>query len=99
MATTVNSIDARLKPAGYQQITDLSSAEALPSLPATGVVLVLVQAESQDIRWRDDGTDPTASVGMVIEAGQMLAYTGNPAALKLIETTASAKANISYYKL
>jgi hypothetical protein len=98
MATNVYSLDAKLTPAGYQQITDLSSAEALPSLPSTGVVLVLVQAESQDIRWRDDGTDPTASVGMVIEAGQTLAYTGNPAVLKLIEAAASAKANISYYK-
>lgn len=82
-------------PKGYQQITSLSSATALTVPDGTG--LVMIQAETQSIRWRDDGTNPTASVGMIIAVGDVLFYTGKSKNIKLIETTASAKANVSYY--
>lgn len=84
-----------LVPKGYQQITSLSSAAGLTVPP--GGVIALIQAETQSVRWRDDGTNPTTSVGMVLAAGETLAYTGQLAAIKLIETTASATLNISYY--
>lgn len=84
-----------MKVCGYQQITSLSAATGL-TLPANALV-ALIQAETQDVRWRDDGTDPTASVGMVIGAGTTLPYTGDLSAIKLIQATASAKLNISYY--
>lgn len=84
-----------LTPKGYQQITSLSAAASL-TVP-TGATIALIQAQDRDVRWRDDGTDPTASVGMVIAAGDALPYTGSLAAIKLIETTASAKVNVSYY--
>jgi hypothetical protein len=89
-------LDGRLVPAGYQQITSLSAAAAL-TVPS-GAVLALIQAEDQPVRYRDDGTDPTASVGMVIAEGQTLVYNGNLATIKLIETTTSAKLNVSYYR-
>lgn len=82
-------------PKGYQQLTSLSSSTALTVPDGTG--LVMIQAESQSIRWRDDGTAPTASVGMVIAVGDVLFYTGKSKTIRLIETTASAKANVSYY--
>lgn len=85
----------RLLPKGYQQVTSISSATAL-TVP-TGAVIALIQPETQSIRWRDDGTNPTTSVGMVLAAGETLAYTGNLAAFKLIEVTATAKVNVSYY--
>jgi len=90
-------LDGYLEPAGYSQLSVLSSAAGLGTIP-NGVKLTLIQAESQDIRWRDDGVNPTASVGMVLEAGQTLVYNGNPAAFKAIETTASAKLNITFYR-
>lgn len=90
-------IDGYLEPAGYVQVTSLATAVGLGTIPA-GTRLTLVEAESQDVRWRDDGTNPTASVGMVLAAGQTLVYNGNPTTLKLIEVTASAKLNISYYR-
>jgi len=80
---------------GYQQITNLSAATGL-TIPV-GATVALIQAETQDVRWRDDGTAPTASVGMIIGAGTTLPYTGNLYAIKLIQATASAKLNISYY--
>lgn len=89
------SVDHFNSPKGYQQITSLSSATALTVPDGTG--MVMIQAETQSIRWRDDGSDPTATVGMVLAAGDILFYTGKSKTIKLIETTASAKANVSYY--
>lgn len=58
----------------------------------------MIQAESQNVRWRDDGVNPTASVGMVIVANDTLFYTGDFSAIKFIEVTGSAKLNIIFYE-
>lgn len=80
---------------GYQQITSLSAAAGLT--PPQGATMALVVAETQGVRWRDDGTNPTASVGMPIAAGSYLNYDGDLNRVKFIEQTASAKLNVSYY--
>ena len=80
---------------GYQQITSLSSATGLT--PPQGATLALIVPESQNVRWRDDGTDPTASVGMPVFVGASLSYDGDFNTIKFIEETASAKLNVSYY--
>jgi hypothetical protein len=80
---------------GYQQITSLSAATGLT--PPQGTTMALIVAETQGVRWRDDGTNPTASVGMPIAAGAYLNYDGDLNRVKFIEQTASAKLNVSYY--
>ena len=89
---------------GYQQITSLSSAASLtvPTTTPLGTVasprIALLQCESQAVRWRDDGTSPTASVGMILNVGdQPYPYDGDLKKIKFIETAASAKLNVSYY--
>lgn len=88
---------------GYQQISDLSSAVGLtvPTLTPNGsntkANFALIIAETQNVRWRDDGVAPTASVGMLLVAGVPLQYDGDLSKIKFIEATASAKLNISYY--
>lgn len=88
---------------GYQQITSLSSAAALtvPATDSNGLtqkpVMALIVAETQAVRWRDDGTAPTASVGMPLAVGVPLQYDGDLTKIRFIEQTASAKINISYY--
>ncbi len=47
----------RFAPKGYQQITDLSSAVSL-TVP-NGANYAIIEAETQSVRWRDDGTAPT----------------------------------------
>lgn len=86
---------------GYDQLTSLSTAKTLAqgglgAVP-TGATYAIIEAETQTVRWRDDGTSPTASVGMSLSPGSQLFYDGNLAAIKFIETTASAKLNVSYY--
>ena len=80
---------------GYQQITSLSSAAGLT--PPQGATLALIVPESQNVRWRDDGTNPTASVGMPIFVGASLSYDGDFNKIKFIEEAASSKLNVSYY--
>lgn len=80
---------------GYQQITSLSAASGL--MPPQGATMALIVAETQGVRWLDDGANPTASVGMPIAAGAYLNYDGDLNRVKFIEQTASAKLNVSYY--
>jgi hypothetical protein len=83
-------------PLGYVQETVLSAAVALSNVPV-GSRYAIITAESANVRWRDDGTSPTASIGMPLADGDTLVYTGDPTKLKFIEETASAKINVSYY--
>lgn len=85
-----------LTPLGYQQITSLSSATAL-TVP-TGATVAYVTVEGQGIRWRDDGTNPTASVGAPVSLSQQLIYFGNLAAIKFIQQAASATIDVEYYQ-
>ena len=80
---------------GYQQITSLSSAQAL-TVPS-GATMALIAPETKDVRWRDDGVNPTASVGMPLVVGTTLNYDGDLNRIRFIQTEASAAINISYY--
>ena len=79
---------------GFQQIAVLSTAQLL-TVPANARAAI-IHAETQAIRWRDDGTAPTAAIGMRLVVGDTLYYDGELSKLRLIEETASAKANITY---
>jgi len=88
---------------GYQQITTLTSATGLtvPTVTPEGLngkpVFALIVAEGAPVRWRDDSTAPTATVGMPLAIGVPLQYDGDLSKIKFIEQSASAKLNISYY--
>jgi len=89
------AIPGNIRPLGYQQITSLSSAVGL-TVPR-GATVALITPDAQSVRWRDDGTSPTASVGMPLNVGETIPYTGYLENLKFIEQVASAKLNIAYY--
>jgi hypothetical protein len=102
-------VDGELTPLGFHQYTSLSSATDLTdggtyTIP-TGAYLAWIQAESQNVRWRDadyasgDTTNPTATVGMIISASDSIWYNGNLKAFEMIEEAASAKVNVSFYGL
>ena len=100
MATTLKAVTSSL---GYQQITSLSSAQSLtvPTRDKLGnyqmATIALITPETQGVRWRDDGTAPTSTVGMPLAAGVTLQYDGDLSKIQFIEQTAGAKLNISYY--
>jgi hypothetical protein len=88
---------------GYQQISTLTSATGL-TVPVTtpdGLngkpVFALIIAEGAPVRWRDDNTAPTATVGMPLAIGVPLQYDGDLSKIRFIQQSATAKINISYY--
>ena len=91
----------RAVPLGYCQISG-SSASTLAScsggIPA-GATNVVISVETNAIRWRDDGTTPTASVGMPLATGAApYAYAGVLSALQFIPQTGSAVIDVSFYR-
>ncbi len=82
--------------AGGQFSLTVSSAAGL-TVPG-GANVALIQALTQNVRWRDDGTNPTNSVGIQLLAGDEMFYTGNLTAIKIIEETATAEVNVLYYE-
>jgi len=85
-------------PLGYVQITNLSSAVGLGSIPVD-TVMCLIAAETSGVRWRDDGTSPTASIGMPMAAGQEFQYTSpDLTKIQFIQQAAGAILNVSFYK-
>ncbi len=91
-----NSYFAGYTPVGYQQITSLASATPL-TVPVNAV-FANIQVEAQNVRWRDDGSSPTTSVGMQLTIGSYFWYTGDLTKIKFIEVVAGAKLNVSYYQ-
>ena len=87
---------------GYQQIAAASTVTSVGlTVPvgANGVrpSFAIIQAEAQAARWRDDGVDPTATVGMTIAAGGELRYDGDLSVIRFINVAAGTILNISYY--
>ena len=85
------------QPLGYQQITVNGTAVSL-TVP-TGAAAVVVRAETQNIRWRDDGVAPTASTGFLMNSTDApYVFGGALAALQFINTGSSTSLDVSYYK-
>lgn len=80
-----------------EQLTVLSAAVALPNIPMQ-TTKVLLQAESQVVRIRMDGIDPTSSTGMRLIVGELYEFVNTPdiVRMKAIEETSGAKLNIVY---
>ncbi len=88
---------------GYVQVLNLSATTPMalgPLMPAMSPRLILIKVEGQSIRFRDDGTAPTATVGYPVAAGEEFSYTGVPSNqqnLSIIGQTAGATVNILFY--
>jgi hypothetical protein len=82
-------------PLGYQQIT-LSALSSL-TVP-TGAQEALITVETAAVRYRDDGTAPTAAIGMPLAVGATLDYTGTLANIQFIAQTGTPVLDILYYK-
>jgi hypothetical protein len=90
-------------PLGYAQATVTNVALGFSGLGIaipTDTVMVEISTEVA-LRWRDDGTPPTASVGMPLYNGQQFQYTVPDFTLiQFITQTGVANGliNVSFYK-
>lgn len=94
MANNVTTVQGHLVPISYTQITNVSAAVGISAPDRTAIALI--QAEG-DVRWRDDGVDPTSTVGQVLYDKDTLIYSGDMSAIKFIEVS-SANLNVTFYK-
>lgn len=85
-----------LSPMGYQQLSSLSSATGF-TVPSSATIAVVV-CTGQTVRWRDDGTSPTSSVGTELTVNTYFPYVGNLSLIKFIQESASATCDVAYYK-
>lgn len=83
-------------PLGFQTVGSLTSASLL-SVPA-GATIAYITVEGAPVRWRDDGTAPTATVGTLVGVGSQIIYSGSLAAIQFIQQSATATLDVSYYK-
>lgn len=89
-----------LDPAGaYQQLTVSTTSTAL-TVPAGARIALITLEATNGARWRDDGTAPTAAIGMPIAGGAgPVLFQGNLSALRFIRSgAADAVLNVSYYR-
>lgn len=82
-------------PMGFEQVTGLSTAKGL-TVPK-GSRMAVITCRTQAVSWRDDGTAPTASIGISLPVNTPFMYTGNLSAMSFIEEAAGAVLNVSYY--
>lgn len=59
----------------------------------------IVQAESQECRWRMDGTAPTAAIGIILAVkDSVFVHKSQFATFKMIEVTGTAKVNLEFFQ-
>ena len=94
----------RYVPLGYCQITVLTAAVSLVTAScSSGAVpsnasMAIITTETQGVRWRDDGTAPTATIGMPLAAGGSMSYSGTFSAIQFIQQSATATLDVAFYR-
>lgn len=98
------------RPLGYLQIptanlntaTTMSAGASAPGYPTFPAGFqphyAVIQCNGGTVRWRDDGTNPTVSVGMSIPDGGELDYVGDITKITFILSTNSPILDISLYE-
>lgn len=84
-----------LSPKGYEQITSVAASTAL-TVPA-GATTALIVPEVADIRYRDDGIAPTATVGWPLARDTGMLYAGSLSAIRLIQVQTGCILDVNYY--
>lgn len=93
-----------LRPLGYQPITATSSTASSLTVPASSATNPLqanyafIVVETSAIRYRDDGTPPTATVGTPVAAGSSFEYDGELTDLQIIGQAGGGTQHVNYYR-
>lgn len=86
-------------PLKYEQLT--SAGAVMQLTPPANATVCLIQTETKACRFRDDGVNPTGTVGYMIHPGLGgdFPYSGDLSAVRLIEdgATSTSVVNVLYY--
>jgi hypothetical protein len=81
---------------GFQNI-GVTTAQALTVPTGATHALLTVDTGGGNIRFREDGTNPTTSIGLLVQAGAAVELT-NLANIRIVSTTGTTTVNVSYRK-
>lgn len=102
----MGSTEAAAVPLGCRTYTGFTTAsKLLPAREANGldippnVDLTILTIEDQSMRYKDDGTNPTTTKGVMLLVGRRMKYTSDPRNLSFIELAATATIQAAFYKL
>lgn len=92
--------DRQLQSLGFKRIATITSTVvALPDIPKKAAY-AYIQADGGDLRWRDDGTDPTATVGHLLAMNEDHWYTVDRLPIRFIRDTDEVEVtnlHVTYY--
>lgn len=84
------------KPLKVEQLSVGATAVSLNPPGNANIAEIIV--EGVNIRYRDDNTDPTAAVGMLVGAGTGgFPYSGDLTKFRMISTGGTATVDVAYY--
>lgn len=87
----------QLYPLSYSQFSlSTTTVTELPD-PPDGTIIALIKIEGAAARYRDDGVDPTTSLGMPIAVGESLVYDALMIDMRMIGQADGSKVNVAYY--
>lgn len=93
--------DRQLVSLGFERVATITSTVVgLPNVPKDAMY-AYVQADGGALRWRDDGTDPTASIGHYLAANGDRWYTVKNLPIRFIRDTdeiETTNLHVTYYK-
>ena len=87
-------------PVGFEQLAITSLAQALTSIPANANKAIMT-VEDATLRYRDDGTDPTATVGLKVFVAGTIILNSRDSLEKfraIRQGGSNSEANINYYE-
>lgn len=88
-------------PLGVKQLVVAGAVVTLADVAGgipVGATVALIENEGGAVRWRDDGTDPTAILGQRILTDGILEYDAGLTAIRFIRINTDGKLNIAFYK-
>ena len=89
-------------PLGYQQITPVPAGTTLTIPTGTAPRIVEICVETNNVRYRDDGTAPTTTVGIPVVVTSTVPtcfqYSGSLTAIQFTQVTSPATLDVSYYR-
>jgi hypothetical protein len=84
-------------PKGYQKIAAATLATATALTPPAGANFAFISVTDANVRYRDDGVDPTATDGFPLTPGDVLEYDAALASPKFILESGSPILHVQYY--
>jgi hypothetical protein len=96
--TTTSGSGTATNPKGYQQINSDQLATSQPlNVPAGATRAVVQNNGAQSARYRNDGSDPTGTVGQRLSGGDTLEINSSLASYRFIREAEGVQLDIAYY--